>query len=249
MRRPLLPALLLLALAPACAPLETLVEGDCGNGVIDTFQEGAITQGEDCDGLAIDGFECRAPGEAWECSFSCKADGSCPTGYGCGTDGVCRKATGVFEQTPFANLASQAQELYAGDFDADGISDIVGIEPGRVRINFGSNTGSVEQAFLPALGRPTIGRLGALTAPTDGDESGIDGTDDLMVALDIGLGALTSNGDRTFSPKTYASINFGGLPDAPGGLKVEAEDAYPLAFDALPDATLHPGTRRRRSSG
>lgn len=242
MRRIHLLALSSLALlVAACDPLETLSLGECGNGVVDTFDENGVTQGEDCDGLDVDGFKCRKPEESWKCSFSCKADGSCPVGYGCGTDGVCRKPTGVLDYSAYATGPSQASELLPADFDGDGVTEVVGVEPGRLRVTF-SDSGAVDQVLLPAFGRPSIGRLGDLPIlDADADDPTADRTDDMVLALDIGLGVMTSNGDHSFSPKTFGSISFTGLPKGPAGETITVNAVTPMAFDAVPDAAKYPG--------
>lgn len=242
MRRIHLLALSSLALlVAACDPLETLSLGECGNGVVDTFDENGVTQGEDCDGLDVDGFKCRKPEESWKCSFSCKADGSCPVGYGCGTDGVCRKPTGVLDYSTYATGPSQASELLPADFDGDGVTEVVGVEPGRLRVTF-TDSGAVDQVLLPAFGRPAIGRLGDLPIlDADADDPVADRTDDLVLALDIGLGVMTSNGDHSFSPKTFGSISFTGLPKGPAGETITVNAVTPMAFDAVPDAAKYPG--------
>lgn len=232
----LLLALLPLLVTPACLELQTLEQGVCGNGVVDSGEDAnGLPTGEDCDGHAQGDFSCRPPTGTWPCSFNC-FEGKCPVGYGCGTDDVCRRPVPTFGLAPFTHGPSQAQELYSGDFDADGRTDILGVEPGRARINFVGDTDVLQQVSVPALARPAIGRLGALTTP---DEEGIslDTTDDLVIPLNIGVGSLLSNGDRTFTPKTYGSISFGAIPfplvDMMPPVLSRVVQAVPVAFDAV----------------
>ncbi|MFO0586893.1 MAG: VCBS repeat-containing protein [Polyangiaceae bacterium] len=214
----------------SCTKLTSLDEQVCGNGVIDK------SIGEDCDGPTSSEFACRPPDVDWPCSLSCSPTGTCPTGYGCGADNVCRLPLGTFASKAFAVGPSQAQELYSGNFDNDGRQDILGVEPGRARINFVSETGMLTQTSLPVLTRPAVGHLGPLANPDKG--SSIDTTDDLVVALNIGVGAFLSNGDETFTPTTYGSIAFGTipLPIVPGKPAVESnvEKAVPIALEAVP---------------
>lgn len=248
MRRTFLPlSLLALALAPACLDLQlqTLESGVCGNGVIDQKIEGGVVTGEDCDGPTGGEFLCRPATGSWPCSFAC-SDGRCPTGYGCGTDGVCRLPVPTFDPRAFAHGPSQAQELYAGDFDADGRKDILGVEPGRARVHFASDTEVLQQVAIPSLARPSIGRLGPVAIPEGYQGATLDPTDDLVLPLNIGVGALISTGDRTFTPKTYGSITFGEIPfplgpdPAPGmppdmkAVLCKVVKAIPMAFDAVP---------------
>ena len=205
--------------AGACAPVESMPDNTCGNGVIE--------KGEDCDIHPAEGYDCVAPGDPWQCSFVC-AEGRCPPGYGCGTDNVCRKPAGQIASVPFAEVPSPSRQLFAGDFDADRRMDIVGFEPGRARVFFLGAAGDVQQVSFSAFIRPSIGKLG----PLPGSPGDADTTDDLCQSLNLGVGASLSDGDRTFTAKTYGSITIEGPP----GLDLEVTGALPLAFDALPGA-------------
>ncbi len=221
-RRSTLFALLPLALLfAACSPVESLPRGTCGNGVVDPD--------EDCDIHPSQGYDCRQPGEAWQCSFVCD-QGRCPAGYGCGTDDVCRKPSGTIESVAFAEVPSQARQLFAGDFDADRRADVVGFESGRARVSFLGASGDVQQVSFSAFVRPSIGKMGPL--PAAPGEAGADTTDDLCQALNLGIGASLSDGDRTFTAKTFGSITI----EAPPELNLTVLDSLPLAFDGLPQA-------------
>lgn len=226
--------LLLAAFSLSCADVAVLEPNTCGNGVIDTGV------GEDCDGQDVDGFPCRQLDQTSPCAFACTTEGACPAGYGCGTDDVCRRPSGLFESFSFAQATSQPEELLEGDFDDDRRADVVAVEPGHTRIHFFGDSGLVRQVSLPSSVRPSIGKLGALTPSLDGDEAGIDRTDDLALPLNLGIGALVSGGDQTFTAHTFGSI----LLDAPpqNGMPVTVTDALPLAFDALPDTLDLPHT-------
>ena len=79
----------LLSLAAAgCADLEPMVAGECGNGVVEP------ERGEECDSFPEG--TCRPPGAEHECRLDC-SETTCPDGYGCGLDGLCRKPSGKFE--------------------------------------------------------------------------------------------------------------------------------------------------------
>jgi len=218
----------LAAFAPAsCAPVEALEPGTCGNGVIDA------DLGEDCDGQPVSGFPCRTVEETSPCAFACNDAGKCPTGYGCGTDNVCRRPSGSFELSSFAQVASQSEELLAGNFDNDRRADVVAVEPGHVRIQFFGDSGFVQQASFSTPVRPLIGKLGTLTAAKDDAETVVDTTDDLVLPLNLGISALISQGDQTFTAHTYGSIALD-LPAGQGGM-LFVQDALPLSFNALPD--------------
>src|SRR5689334_15139509 len=82
----------LVVAAAACANLEPMAHDVCGNAVIER------DAGEDCDTHVFEaGVRCAEAGEAHACRYVCGAESVCPTGWGCGNDGVCRESTGRFE--------------------------------------------------------------------------------------------------------------------------------------------------------
>ncbi|PRP92833.1 FG-GAP repeat protein [Enhygromyxa salina] len=106
----------------ACAELEEVDLGTCGNRVLEP------ELGEDCDGSALsfgENARCGAPGSAGACRLTCDpqapaSSSRCPSGWGCGTDGVCRQPSAEFE---FGTLPGEARAV--GDLDGDGRDDIV----------------------------------------------------------------------------------------------------------------------------
>jgi hypothetical protein len=227
-----LSVLFLLAL-PACAPLQNIDGGICGNGVIEPT-DGA--NNEDCDSQPLDGFACRAATETSPCSLSCNAAGGCPAGFGCGTDGVCRHARGGFKPDPFAILTSQAQELLSGDFDNDRRADVVAVEPGRIRVHFFGDSGEFRQTSFSAATRPSIAKLGGLPSPpgsSGGVPAATDTTDDLVFPLNLGVGALLSRGDQTFAAKTYGSVTFERTKTLDGKM-ADIVDALIMGVNAIP---------------
>ena len=128
---------LLCALSGACTEFPAIPDHGCGNHVI----EGT----EDCDGFSdAPGTICRKPGTSFECHWDCSVDDqgkqtSCPPGWGCDTDAVCRPPTGSFSESSFSNDVG-AWSLNAGDFDGDGRQDVVSSEPldaiGSTRLRF-----------------------------------------------------------------------------------------------------------------
>ncbi len=103
-----------LALAPlhaGCEDLSTLKADECGNGIIEA--------GEDCDGVGLEDSACNAL-----CRLECTAEGACPSGYGCGADGLCRQPSGQFEAFGPA-LGLSAERLSLADFDGDGQADLL----------------------------------------------------------------------------------------------------------------------------
>ena len=93
----------------------------CGNRVLEP------EVGEDCDGTATEygpDARCGPPEDAvTACRLTCDRQDEvdrCPAGWGCGTDGVCRKPNGKLELGP---LNGAARGL--GDLDGDGRNDVV----------------------------------------------------------------------------------------------------------------------------
>jgi hypothetical protein len=116
-------ALLLAALAPAAAPLACddlarIPENTCGNRVVEEDHD------EDCDGEAT----CAPSTSPHACRFLCDAAASppvaCPAGFGCGVDGVCRRARGTFE-TLLTRTSATSLDFFVGDVNADGCGEVV----------------------------------------------------------------------------------------------------------------------------
>ena len=80
-------------------------------------------------------FLCGAIGTADECLLEC-VEGACPDGYGCGADGTCRQASGVFERV--APLTLAVDDVATGDVDGDGFDDLVASSGSSVMVGFGS---------------------------------------------------------------------------------------------------------------
>jgi hypothetical protein len=108
----------------SCSELPAIDKGACGNLVVEVA--------EDCDGFEKNGAVCRPPGADGECHWDCTREGaeqaSCPAGYGCDGDGVCRRPSSEFAIEASA-IAGNAESLLAGDFDGDGRDDILSQEP------------------------------------------------------------------------------------------------------------------------
>jgi hypothetical protein len=114
----------LLTCGLSCSELPAIEEGACGNLVVEVA--------EDCDGFSQGSAVCRPPGAAGECHWDCTRSGaqqaSCPGGYGCDGDGVCRRPSSEFAVEASA-IGGNAESLLAGDFDGDGRDDILSQEP------------------------------------------------------------------------------------------------------------------------
>ena len=171
-----LPALLLLA---GCANLPAIDAGVCGNGILEP--------GEDCDSSDP---SCRA------CRIDCSPDQNgerraCPDGWACGSDAICRQASGDFVAHPATSESGLLGT--AADFDGDGLSDVVTLEPGGVSVHYFDTSGS-QASSANIAGTPSWPAVGSLT-------------DDGRASLTLTRGdisVLRGKADRTLSPIAYA---------------------------------------------
>jgi hypothetical protein len=138
--------------AAGCEVLDPLNAG-CGNGVLDP--------GEDCDGnFPGQAVPCREPVAESSCRFDCSEDGTCPAGFGCGADGVCRRPTGTFAMS-VGPLGGRTSHIVVSDVDADGRDDLVhaGLE-GLVGLYYFDEDASVElEIGLPSFTAPALADL------------------------------------------------------------------------------------------
>src|SRR5271165_4763418 len=149
MRALRLAPLLLLASLLRCTDFPQLQSGVCGNAVVET--------GEDCDTYPISpGTYCRPPGSAaGACRLDCTTGSghSCPSGWGCGTDGICRQPTGTFREAN-GPVAANAWRLLTGDFDGDGKADLGCVIDGGIDVMLGQTDRTVSPVAYPAYTLP-----------------------------------------------------------------------------------------------
>jgi hypothetical protein len=195
-------ALALALLGAGCRALPSIPADACGNHVI----EGDET----CDGFARGGAQCRPPGAAFACQLDCAvvSDGTrptCPEGWGCSADSICREATGGY--TPLGvDIPGNAFSLIASDFDGDGRADVASLEPPSP---FGGTTLRVH--YLDRDGRlaETWSSKFSLLSVAPADVNG-DGRSDVVFANEE-LGVMLGQTDRTLLSETYPTYV---LPDA-----------------------------------
>src|SRR5512146_1809892 len=89
-------ALVLVGALSGCTDLKDIPAGVCGNGVVES--------GEDCDSTST---SCGQPDTSSACRLVCADDSGCPTGWHCGTDGICREPTGKFSAGAFLSSDHQ----------------------------------------------------------------------------------------------------------------------------------------------
>src|SRR5688572_13277854 len=103
--------------AASCADLPPLEPGVCGNAVVD--------EDEDCDSLADPDLGpntvCAAADDSTRaCRYVCAQTTPCPIGWGCGPDGVCRYASGNYEEASGSPFGLRGDFFATGDADDDG---------------------------------------------------------------------------------------------------------------------------------
>lgn len=179
-----------------CTDLPDLELNKCGNYVIDP--------GEDCDVFAVDGGTCAAADAPNACLYICKgSDSDCPSAYGCGADGVCRRAIGEFVEKYEAEGFSWPKSIEVGDFDSDqhgdllllGAVDSSGYRPARVLFSEGFSLQSGLSQLPLELANPAIG-AGAETAVLH----------DIAFADLDGIALLRGYGDRTADFTVFPTI-------------------------------------------
>lgn len=189
-----------------CADLSQMEEGVCGNGVVES--------GEDCDRFPND--QCIAPGENQACRLHCRPDRNdvrppCPTGWGCGTDDLCRQPTGQFEIGSLVP-AEIGAKLASGDFDGDRRKDLAFVTLRETVMAFFDDQGQVDES-LNWFSQPTTPAVGQLTSADSLDE---------LILLFGGLTVLVGSVDRSIQPKAYAPFT------------VDATSARILVMEAMP---------------
>ncbi len=190
------------AAASSCSSLPDIDRDVCGNGVVEPDHN------EDCDnGITDDAGHptCYPAGSVAACHFDCSTI-ECPTGFSCGNDAVCRKAAGIFKDTGHATQVD-ADHLLVGDFDHDGLGDVVAQTQVQMNVLFGDPSGALSDPFtVRASGsNPTVGLL---ALDPDGGSASEPYTDLIFSASD-GVTTWRGRQDRTLAPTPYPSLQIG----------------------------------------
>lgn len=186
--------LAVLAATAGCTDLPEVEPEGCGNLVLNAE--------EDCDGFSDrgEGTACGAPDTSNACFFVCSdAEGMvCPTGWGCGLDGRCRRPSGSFEEGPGSPWRFRVGDFAVGDVDGDGHNDLVGNDVQSLTVRFGADSGD----FASDLDVLTPQPFGPLTF-------GIFDADallDVLVPVAGGLFVLLGDEERSLEPVAYSPI-------------------------------------------
>jgi len=188
-----IPFVALTLLASACADLEAVEPGTCGNLVVEA--------GEQCDGADTCGTEASAA-----CRFTCEPGVSaCPDALACAADGVCVATAGTFVPYGLARRYELAADrLVVGDLDGDRRDDLVAVAE-SIRVRFGDVDAplfaSYEKRIRPPTGSAAFGELD--------DQPGLD----VVFPTVDGVFTLLARG-RELDAVPYASAS--SLPDDGG---------------------------------
>ncbi len=177
--------------AVGCSALPPLPPGTCGNGVIEP------ASGEDCDG-PTDTLCGAASDPLRACRRLCDAASAtpCPSGTGCGNDGVCRAASLAFRLRSSRPWVS-AETLIA-DVNGDGFDDAIGVTDQRVDLALASGDGDL----APTTTLPGQSVSGA---PAIGDPNG-DGLPDVVIPTPIGVVTMAGDPADGLVPVAQSSI-------------------------------------------
>ncbi len=180
----------------SCETLPDLARDVCGNGVKEP--------GEDCDEVAAS-KSCGAPQSPGACRYVCGIDtaggggtSACPTGFGCGTDFICRKRAtdGAYVASP--SVAVGADRMFAANLAGTGQYSLLAVsrdanDVGYPRLLAFDATGqrTADETLQGAFGLADVGDVNA------------DGKDDVLFSRIDGL--LLSLGEDATTLRAVAS--------------------------------------------
>jgi hypothetical protein len=161
---------------------------------------------------AASASNCRPKGSVGQCRFDCRPGsdgrpGSCPAGWGCDNDGVCRAPTGAF-LPPVAHEVGGAVSLDAGDFDGDGRLEVLsrgpadGVGQAKLAVHHFDGQGALAEtrAFPKLIASPQVMRLpGAPARPG------------LVFTHRLQVGLVRGRADRSLIPETFGQYRTPGV--------------------------------------
>jgi hypothetical protein len=187
---------LFLGVVTSCTPLPIVERDTCGNKVLEPP--------ELCDTFSEPGTTCGPPETDGACRFVCDGGGTCPRGWGCGIDGLCREPAGRFSANPEV-YPFRAALLTIADMDGDGFEDVVGNDRSLVHVRYQTEPGRFDGEYLQdtrlPLGRPFIGRASE------------DRLGDVIMPTPIGLLVMLGQADRTLLSRPYENVAVGTTND------------------------------------
>jgi hypothetical protein len=214
--------------ASSCSSLPDIDRNVCGNGVVEPGN------GEDCDdGITDDAGHqtCYPSGSVAACHFDCSSS-ACPAGFSCGNDAVCRKPSGIFKDTGHATQID-ADHLLTGDFDHDGLGDVIAQTAVQMNVLFGDGTGALSDPFTIRATNATPA-VGLLALDPDGGAASEPYTDLVFSALE-GVTTWRGRQDRTLAPTPYPSLQLGAQEARVIEAKVLAATQDILVYSVAPN--------------
>lgn len=197
---------LVLAIASAafvarCRALPELEPNTCGNAVVEPGEDCDLFAGYEVEGMALSCGE--------DCRYHCDPPGmepvpeadprQCPTGFMCGTEGICRTASGLFRQADESPLALDASELLVADLDGDGPRDVIGGSADRLEVRYGVGDGTYRDPFEAFVDFP----LGSRTL---GDVNG-DQILDVLIPYSLGVNVMLGGSGRRLVPLAHPPLD------------------------------------------
>ncbi len=174
----------------ACADLEPIAKGECGNGVID--------EGEDCDSFGRLDMTCRPPDAEGACRFDCSEPNTCASGYACGQDSVCRAPSAMFRLK--TTISDPANFIVPADFDGNGETDL--LASGDFGLVLSYQGGDFEEEDTVDLTFTSGTALIAGGHLTDDEAADVA----YLNYFDLGLGVVRGSEDRTFAGTVYPTL-------------------------------------------
>jgi hypothetical protein len=176
----------------ACAELPQLGPDVCGNGVIEAHLDEQCDMSED-ETLGSD-VRCGDPSDVLRaCHYVCSRSESgptCPTGWGCSDDGVCRYASGEVVELDESPIDLEPyKRLQIADIDGDQRMDLVAGGESGISVYYGKRTDPFVSRFHSPV--PSLSREVAL-----GDVDR-DGNQDLVAMTGVGPILLTGQRGRS----------------------------------------------------
>ena len=186
-------------LTSGCSDLDSISDKVCGNGAVDP------SNGEDCDRFSDpalgEGTRCAAPDTPAACRYICgEAQGGavCPDGWGCGTDGLCRRASGGYAEAPRSPIPPTFGLLSLADVDGDRVPDLIAGDFDGVKVRYG--TALADYTEVAGISLTLQGQAEPMVANFDG----VGGADPIFIdRFRHLLLAATGTPEKTLRPAPF----------------------------------------------
>lgn len=203
-----LAALLVCALCASCSELPKLEANVCGNGVTEPERDEQCDLSEDED--LGDSLRCGDPTDVLRaCHYVCTRSTSgphCPRGWGCSDDGICRYASGDFQEIEDSPIELQSfTRISLADIDGDGRNDLVAGAPTGISVYFGRKNNPFTVSF-----RYPVQSVSQDLAFGDVDN---DTQEDIVGTSPVGPFLLRGQRGRSLEPVIVSQLDISDLRD------------------------------------